>query len=74
MKKTVLKNFAIFTGKHLYWSLFLIKFQAFSPATLSKKRLLGKILRTFILKNICEWLLLDLLAKVAYGKELSTGS
>ena len=21
-----LKNFAIFTGKHLYWSLFLIKF------------------------------------------------
>ena len=25
----VLKNFAIFTGKHLCWSLFLIKFQAF---------------------------------------------
>ena len=24
----VLKNFAIFTGKHLYWSLFLIKLQA----------------------------------------------
>ena len=24
----VFKNFAIFTGKHLYWSLFLIKLQA----------------------------------------------
>ena len=29
----VLKNFAIFTGKHLWWSLFLIKLKAF------KKRL-----------------------------------
>ena len=26
VKKVVLKNFAIFTGKHLFWSLFLIKF------------------------------------------------
>ena len=26
-KKGVLKNFAIFTGKHLCWSLFLIKLQ-----------------------------------------------
>ena len=25
----VLKNFAIFTGKHLCWSLFLMKMQAF---------------------------------------------
>ena len=30
-KKAVLKNFAIFTGKHLCWSLFLIKLQAFRP-------------------------------------------
>ena len=30
--KSVLKNFAIFTGKHLCWSLFLITFQAFKPA------------------------------------------
>ena len=29
MKKAVLKNFAIFTGKHLCWSLFLIKLLAF---------------------------------------------
>ena len=34
--KVVLKNFAVFTRKHLYWSLFLIKLQAFWPATLSK--------------------------------------
>ena len=30
-KKAVIKNFAIFTGKHLCWSLFLIKLQAFRP-------------------------------------------
>ena len=30
-KKAVLKNFAIFTGKHLCWSLFIIKFQTFRP-------------------------------------------
>ena len=29
-----LKNFAIFTGKILFWSLFLINFQAIWPATL----------------------------------------
>ena len=28
-KKTVLKNFAIFTGKYLFWSLFLIGLQLF---------------------------------------------
>ena len=42
-KKAVLKNFAIFigrTGKHLYWSLFLIKN-------------IAKLLRTPILKNGC---------------------
>ena len=27
MQKVVLKNFAIFTGKHLYLSLYLIKLQ-----------------------------------------------
>ena len=29
-KKAVLKNFAIFTGNHLCWSLFLVKLQIFS--------------------------------------------
>ena len=33
----VLKNFANFTGKHLCWSLFLIKLQGWRPSTLSKR-------------------------------------
>ena len=33
----LLKNFAIFTGKQLCWSLFLIKLQAFRLATLLKR-------------------------------------
>ena len=36
IKKTFLKYFAIITRKNLFWGLFLIKLQAFSPATLSK--------------------------------------
>ena len=32
-----LKNYAIFTGKQLCWSLFLIKLQAFMPGTLLKR-------------------------------------
>ena len=36
-ERSVFKNFAIFTGKHLCWSLFLIKFQAFRLATLLKR-------------------------------------
>ena len=36
-KKGVVKNFAIFTEKHLCWSLFLIKLQAYRPATLLKR-------------------------------------
>ena len=64
VKKGVLKNFVNFTGKHLCWSLFLIKLQAFRPAILLKKTPtqvfcceIAKILRTPILKNICERLL-----------------
>ena len=30
-KKAAVKTYAKFTGKHLYWSLFLIKLQAFRP-------------------------------------------
>ena len=33
----VLKNFAILTGKHLHWRLFLIKLQALRRGTLLKK-------------------------------------
>ena len=35
--QSVLKNFAIFKGKHLSWSLFLIKLQASSPVALLKR-------------------------------------
>ena len=37
IEKLVLKNFAIFTGKHLHCSLFFKKLQAFRPATLLKE-------------------------------------
>ena len=61
----VLKNFVIFTGKHLCWSLFLIKLQA---CKFIEKRLqhwcfplhVRKFLRTPILKNT-EWLVLIIL-------------
>ena len=36
-KKAALKKFAIFTGKRLCWSLFLIKLLDFRPATLFKR-------------------------------------
>ena len=63
----VFKNFTNFTEKHLCWSLFFTKLQVFRPATLLKKVFLlhrffpvklEKFLRTPILKNICEPLLL----------------
>ena len=47
-KKAVLKHFAIFTEKHLCWSLFLIKLQAFMPSTESirhEKLLLNGLLQ-----------------------------
>ena len=34
---TVLKKFAIFTGKHLSWSIFLVRMQDFMLATLLKR-------------------------------------
>ena len=66
-RKSVLRNFAKFTGKHLYQSPFLIKLQAW-PATLLKKRLwhkcfpvnLTKFLRTPFLQNNSGRLLLNL--------------
>ena len=62
----VLKNFIIFTGKHLCWSLFLIKLQA---CKFIEKRLqnwcfplhVKNFLRAPILKNIREGLLLIIL-------------
>ena len=65
MKKVVLKHFTIYTGRHLYWSLFLIKLQGFSPATLLKRDSnsscfpvnIAKFLRALVSKNISERLL-----------------
>ena len=64
---------AIFTGKHLCWSLFLIKLQASRLATLLKRDSdtgiflwILQTLRTLISKNTCERLLLIV---VVYCKE-----
>ena len=62
----VLKNFVIFTGKHLCWSLFLIKLQA---CKFIEKRLehwcfslhVKKFLTTSVLENFRERLLLIIL-------------
>ena len=59
----VLKHFVIFTGKHLCWSLFLIKLQACKFIEKGLQHwcfpLHGKkFLKTPNLKNIREWLLL----------------
>ena len=56
-KKAVLKNFAIFTGKHLYRNLFFNKNASLQGHSFIKKRL-ENFLRTPILKKICERLLL----------------
>ena len=65
-KKAVLKNFAISTGKHLCWSLFLTKLLAYGPAILLKETptqlfpvSIAKFLRIHILKNNFERLLLN---------------
>ena len=65
IKKTFLKNFAIFTGAHL--CLFLIKLQTFTKKRLQHRLMrILKVLRTPILKNICERLLLEPLSAVIY--------
>ena len=66
IKETVLKNFAIFTGKQLCWSLFFDKVEKKHRFYLKEKHLqhrrfpvsVAKLSRTPILKNICERLLL----------------
>ena len=58
-KKAILKNFVIFTGKHLCWGLFFIKVAGLQASNCIKKGLqhryflvnIGKFLRTPILKN-----------------------
>ena len=70
VKKGVLKNFASFTGKHLYWS-YNTCITGLQPANFLKKRLqhkcfsveFAKLLRTLILMNICKRLLLEVFYK-----------
>ena len=52
-KIAVLKNYAIFTAKHLRFFLIRLFQQKYFPANIAK------FLRTPILKNICEHLLFD---------------
>ena len=67
-KKGILKNFAKFTGKHLYQSLFFNKVAELKPATLLKKNRLwhrcfpvniAKFLRAPFLEHLW-WLLLNI--------------
>ena len=66
LKKGVPKNFAKFTGKHLYQSFFFNKVAGLRPATLSEKRLwrrcfpvnIAKLLKTLFLQNTSGRLLL----------------
>ena len=61
-KKAIIRNFAIFTGKNLCWSLFIIIIQSFRPATLLKRDSAPVVsCEYFISKKIFEWLLLGLL-------------
>ena len=67
-KIVVLKNFAIFTGKHQCWSLFLIKLQTFRLQCFNiKKRFhhrcfpvnIAKFVRTAFFMEHLWWLLLE---------------
>ena len=68
MKKVVLENFPMFSGKHLCWSPILIKLQTWTPATLFKRHsstgafpwIFAKFLRTPNLKKIGKQLLLNM--------------
>ena len=67
----VLKNFIIFTGKHLCWSLFLIKLQAFNCFPVNNAKILkaaflwnnsgGYFCRCFVLHYIFKKTLLSIL-------------
>ena len=65
-KKAVLKHFAIFKGKNLRWEFLFDKVVGLQVCNFIKNRLQhrcfpvnnAKLLKTIILKNVCEWLLL----------------
>ena len=83
MQKAVLKNFLIFTGKQLWWSLLFNKVADFQACNFNKKRLQhscfpvsnAKILRTPVLKNNCKWPLVNfqnLFSKNLFGANGTT--
>ena len=63
-KKAIFTNFAIFIGLHLCWGVFINENADLQSCNFIKKRLhqwcfpvnIAKILRTPVLKNICEQL------------------
>ena len=67
IEKSVLKNFVIFTGKQLCWSLFFNKAADLQACNFIKRRLqyrcflvsITKFLRMPILKDNCKWQLLN---------------
>ena len=65
----VLKNFANFTGKHLCWTLFLIKFQAFRCFHVK----FAKSLRTPFFTVHLRWLLLLILLNENENKVVNYG-
>ena len=67
VKKVVLKYFAIFTGKHLCWSFFLINWEPSGLHHRCFKVKSEKFLRTLVLKNICKRLLLTMLFKYGWN-------
>ena len=79
MNLLVLISFANVTGKHLCWSLFLMKLQTSRPETLLKRAPFKRdydtvvffceiceIFKTPILKDTCEWLPLYFKCTTAY--------
>ena len=71
IKKAILKNFAIVTGKQLCWGLFLINF---IQKTLQRRCFhlkIAKFFRTPIFKNICERLLLEVIRGIHDPQQIS---
>ena len=73
-KICILKHFAIFTGKHLCWSLFFNEITGFRFATLLRKRLqhrcfpanIAKFLRAALFPEHLRWLVLKVGNSVLY--------
>ena len=77
--KGVCNNFANFTGKHLYWSLFLKKLQAWRSETLLKQKLHHSCFRVNIKKKFkntfsmeyLRWLLLKIIEEFLRNSNLT---